>query len=135
MVGSKKEQYLEQINNAYAVWFTTVREDGMPQPTPVWFTWHDDYFLVYTTPDAQKLKNLEHNNKVALAYATDLEAYGYIVVMGEAEVDSGLPSANQNSAYLKKYGQGIEELGMTPDSYAERLSVPVRIRPGHIRGE
>ena len=31
-----------QLENAYYVWLTTVRADGMPQPTPVWFIWNKD---------------------------------------------------------------------------------------------
>jgi PPOX class probable F420-dependent enzyme len=107
----------------------------MPQPTPVWFIWQDDHFLIYTTPDAQKLRNLEQNNKVALGYAIDVETNGYTVVMGEASIDYGIPLADKNPPYLEKYRQGFTDIDMTPVSFAARFTVPICVWPQHIRGE
>ena len=55
-----------ELEKAYVIWFTTVRADGMPQPTPVWFVWDNGSFLIYTTPKAQKYRNIQANPKVAL---------------------------------------------------------------------
>lgn len=128
-------QFAAQIRSAYFAWFTTVRADGMPQPTPVWFIWEKDTFLVYSMPTAQKVQNIRKNPRVALSFAGDEQANEYVVVMGEAVIDEQAPPANQVSAYLDKYREGIKDIQMTPESMAQTFSTAIRITPTHVRGE
>lgn len=130
-----KPEFLERIQTAVYMWFTTVRADGMPQPTPVWFVWEDGTFLVYTIEQSQKHRNLLEHPQVALSYSSTLDADDYLVIMGEARVDPSAPPPNQHAQYLAKYAAAIPEIGMTPDSFAQQFSVPVRITPTHVRGE
>lgn len=123
-----------RIANAQHVWFTTVREDGMPQPTPVWFVREGDTFLIYTTPDSQKVANISNNPHVALGWATDDTGY-FVVVMGRATIDEAAPTPKANSPYMTKYADGIAGIGMTPDSFSEQFSLPVRVTPTQVRGE
>ena len=46
------EKFDEIIEKSEFIWFTTVREDGMPQPTPVWFVRDGDSFVIYSMPNA-----------------------------------------------------------------------------------
>jgi PPOX class probable F420-dependent enzyme len=130
-------EQVTQIQQAYYMWFTTVRADGMPQPTPVWFIWQGDKseFLVFSQPDAQKVKNIRSNPKVALSYSADGEAANYVVIMGEAVLEENATAAHHVAAYLEKYHQGILDLGMTPESLGERFSTAIRITPERVRGE
>jgi PPOX class probable F420-dependent enzyme len=128
-------QFAAIIQNADFTWFTTVRADGMPQPTPVWFIWDQDTFLIYSMPNVQKVRNIRQNPKVALSFATDDEASGYLVIMGEAVEDSAAPLAHQNAAYVAKYTSGIQSLGMTPESMGQAFSTAIRVRPERVRGE
>jgi PPOX class probable F420-dependent enzyme len=123
-----------RIASAQHVWFTTVREDGMPQPTPVWFVREGDTFLIYTTPDSQKVANIRANPHAALGWATDDTGY-FVVAMGTAAIDEAAPPAKQNAAYIDKYTEGIAGIGMTPDSFSEQFSLPVRVMPTQVRGE
>jgi PPOX class probable F420-dependent enzyme len=128
-------EFAERIRGAYYLWFTTVREDGMPQPTPVWFIWENDTFLIYSMPTAQKVRNIRHNSKVALSFADSDDAESFVVMMGEAAIEAGAPLANQVPAYLEKYAEGIKDIGMTPESMAQSFSMAIRVRPTHVRGE
>ena len=128
-------KFAKRLRAAEYVWFTTVRQDGMPQPTPVWFIWQDDSFLIYSMPDAQKVKNIHHNPKVALSYSGSTDAADYLVIMGEAHIDEGAPPVNQNAAYVEKYTQGIQDIGLTPESMARGYSVAIRVTPTQVRGE
>jgi PPOX class probable F420-dependent enzyme len=127
-------EFAERLRNAQYVWFTTVREDGMPQPTPVWFIWQDGSFLIYSEPTAQKVKNVRSNPKVALGYTDSDDADSYLVIMGEAVIQEGGPLANQVPAYLEKYSEGIKGIGLTPESMAQKFSVGIRVTPTHVRG-
>ncbi len=127
--------FRERLQNAMVIWLTTVRADGMPQPTPVWFILENGTFLIYSQPTAQKVRNIAHNPRVALNLNTDEWGSEYVVIMGEARIDKDQPSANQVPAYLKKYRQGITDINMTPESMAQSYSVAIRIVPTHVRGE
>src|SRR3954452_15550690 len=91
------EQFNEIIEKSIFIWFTTVRADGMPQPTPVWFVRDGDTFIIYTPADTHKIKNLQATSKVALVLANE-DAGDYFVVQGQAQVDRSLPPANKNAA-------------------------------------
>jgi PPOX class probable F420-dependent enzyme len=131
-----ESQFAERLNHAQYIWFTTVRADGMPQPTPVWFIGeNDDTFLIYTTVDAQKLRNLKANAKVALSYNESDDADDYLVIMGEAKVDRSALAVIDNAAYLEKYRQGIADINMTPESFSESYSIAIRVTASHVRGE
>ena len=95
-------EFAALLEAAEYVWITTVRADGMPQPTPVWFIREGDTYLIYTIPDSQKVINLKANPKVALSWSND-DAETYVVVMGEVRIDQSAPPANQNAPFLAKY--------------------------------
>lgn len=130
-----KPELLERINNAYFTWFTTVRADGMPQPTPVWFIRDGEDFIIYSMPNAQKVKNIRQNPKVALNFGEDHEGEVYVVVMGEAAIVTDVPPVHQNPPYVAKYASGIQRLGWTPEQMAGMFSTVIRVKPVHVRGE
>jgi hypothetical protein len=51
----------------------------------------------------------------------------------ERRDESGPPAA-ENAAWVGKYATEWERAGMTAESFAQRFSVPVRIRIGAIHG-
>ena len=59
-------------------WLTTVRADGQAQSTPVWFLWDGDTFLLYSQPDAQKVRNVAANPKVSLHLNDDGDGGGAV---------------------------------------------------------
>jgi hypothetical protein len=42
--------------------------------------------------------------------------------------------AHKVPAYLRKYRNGIKELGMTPEQFSSNYSVAIRIKPSSLRG-
>ncbi len=123
-----------QLDSAEYIWFTTVRDDGQPQPTPVWFIQENDTFLIYSMPSAQKVRNIRTNPKVSLNYNPESDGENFIVIMGDAVIDDDAPSPIHNAAYFKKYERGIETIGMTPDSFEQSYSLAIRVTPTRVRG-
>lgn len=134
MAAEIKPEFAERIRSSFFTWFATVRDDGMPQPTPVWFVEDGADYIIYSTPQAQKVKNLQKNPKVAMSFSWDDEAESYIVVMGEARVDPSLPSPIKHSAYFAKYKHGITDIKMTPESFEKVFSAGIRVTPVSARG-
>jgi PPOX class probable F420-dependent enzyme len=60
-----------RLRSEQVAWLTTVRADGQPQSTPVWFLWDGETFLLYSQPGAQKVRNVTANPKVSLHLGDD----------------------------------------------------------------
>ena len=127
-------EILSQLEQAQIIWFTTVRADGMPQPIPVSFVWDNGTFLIYTTPQTQKYRNLQANSKVALNLDSIDDGDHYTVFFGEARVDSNTPAPSKMPAYFDKYRQAIADFNMTPESFDAAYSIAIRITPTHVHG-
>jgi PPOX class probable F420-dependent enzyme len=114
-------------------WLTTVRPDGQPVSVPVWFLLRDDEtFLVYSQPNKLKLRNLEHNPRVALGLdVTDL-GRDVIRVEGTARQVEDIPPADENRQYLVKYTERIGALFGAADKFAELYSTPLLITPTRL---
>jgi len=126
----------KHLKNQYFVWLTTVDAKGTPQPRPVWFIWEDDSFLIFSPPNAYKVKHLRNNPKVSLHFNTSDEAgeKDVIIFIGEAVIDKKVLPAHKVKAYLKKYRTGIIGLNMTSEGFSEEYSTAIRIKPTEVRG-
>jgi len=128
-------KFEQRILKEYVIWLTTVRDDGQPQPTPVWFIYENGVFTIYTVPTAQKVKNIAANPRVALNINSDYEGGDFVIITGEADFFPAPLPATQNATYFNKYAQGITNIGMTPESFEQQFSAAIRVTPSRVRGE
>ncbi len=116
------------------MWLTSVTPAGAPLPNPVWFLWDgDESVVMYSLPGA-RVRNIEANPQVTLNFAGDGRGGDIVVVSGRAAVDPDAPPVNAALEYRAKYDQQIARIGMTPETFAERYSVPLRIQLTRLRG-
>ena len=100
---------------------------------PVWFVWDGaESVSMYSQPGA-RIRNIEANERVSLNFSGDGRGGDIVVLSGVAAIDRD-GAADQDSGYLAKYHEHITRIGLTPETFAERYSVPVRIRLGRLRG-
>ncbi len=117
------------------VWLTTVSPNGTPQPSPVWFLPDgEDEIVIYSQPNTPKLRNIEANPKVAVSFNATPSGGDVVIFTGEARIDREGPAATDVPAYIEKYDTSISGLGMTPESFANEYSVPVRVKLARLRG-
>jgi PPOX class probable F420-dependent enzyme len=102
-------------------------------PTPVWFLWEGETFLIYTLKGSKKVQNIAGSTRAALNLNSDEYGDQVVVVTGEIHIEDEEFPAVQNPEYVKKYAGGIASLGMTPESFSADYSVPLRFRPKHWR--
>lgn len=122
------------LREEMVVWLTTVTPSGAPLPRPVGFLWDEDRNVyVYSQPGA-RVRNIARNPKVALNFRGDAKGGDIVVLSGLAEVDESRPRAAENAAWVAKYRAEWERFGMTAESFAQRFSVPVRVRLGAVHG-
>jgi PPOX class probable F420-dependent enzyme len=122
------------LRDDQVVWMTTVLRGGTPLPSPVWFLWDGaDSVLVYSMPST-RIENLAANANVSLNFDGNGRGGDIVVLTGKAVEEPGAPPADGNSDYLAKYRESIARIGHSPESFAEKYSVPVRVRIRRVRG-
>lgn len=75
-------EFLAQRTN---VILSTIRKDGSPQLSPVWFLFENDEFLISTAKETAKWKNLRRDPRVALC-ADEPSTGRMVVAYGAAEL-------------------------------------------------
>ena len=125
-----------RLRDEQLVWLTATGDDGTPQPNPVWFLLEpgEDSVLVYNDHRARRLQHVAVRPRVALNFHADGGGDDVVVITGVAEQALDAPPPDRNEAYLVKYRAGIDRIGSAPDRFAERYSVPLRIRFTAVRG-
>jgi PPOX class probable F420-dependent enzyme len=129
--GARVARRLEQ---EIIIWLTTVRADGTPQPSPVWFVWSDDALLIYSQPNKQKLRNIARSPNVALNFDGNGQGGDIVVISGQASIDPSAPPCDQVAAYVTKYRDHIIRIGYAPATFAAGYSVAIRVTPTALRG-
>ena len=117
------------------VWLTTVTPGGAPLPSPVWFWWDDaDTVHVFSLPDTARTRNIDANPKVSLNFAGDGSGGDIVILSGVASCEPDDAGAHKLPGYVQKYQWGFDRLRLTPEQFASRYSLPVRIRLTKVRG-
>ena len=122
-----------RLGEESVAWLMHRRERRTPTPTPVWFWWDGETFLVYSQRDKPKLRHIVANPRVAIALALDEVGGLRAVVTGDAAVDGSTPAAFEQPGYIGKYRNEIARLGSNPEEFSAAYSVPIRIRPTRLR--
>ncbi len=123
---------LDRLDTSRVIWMTTVASDGTPQPSPVWYLWDGDAFLVYSL-DSKRIRNLASGSRVAMHLDGNGLGGDIVVVEGVARIDRSVPAVPDNEAYLAKYRRIMSERGWTPEWFGGRYSVPVIVEPDRFR--
>ncbi|MER5470985.1 PPOX class F420-dependent oxidoreductase [Streptomyces sp. NPDC002935] len=63
---------------------STVRADGSPHVTPIWFLLDGDDVVFNTAKDSVKGRNLARDGRVALCVDDDRPPFGFVVLQGRA---------------------------------------------------
>ncbi len=123
--GSRVARRLEQER---IIWLVTVRADLTPQARPVWFLWDGETFLIYSQPNAPKLRNIAHSPKVALHLNGDVYGNDIVIVTGEAGIVADAPLPTQVPAMAAKYH--AQDFARNIHGY----DVAIRVKPTTLRG-
>ncbi|HEY65362.1 MAG TPA: pyridoxamine 5'-phosphate oxidase [Caldilineae bacterium] len=86
------------------IWVATVRPNGAPHLTPVWFVWHADRLYICISPTSRKARNLASNPRVALSLE---DGRNVVIVEGVAEPANSEERASVAALFLDKYDWDI----------------------------
>jgi PPOX class probable F420-dependent enzyme len=116
------------------VWLTTVDIHGKPQPRPVWFLWDGESLLVYSRPNAHKVRHIETNPHVSLNFNSDQSGGDIVTLLCEARIAKTPINEDLIARYVEKYSQGMDDLNLSPVDFSNTYSVAIRIKPTSLRG-
>ncbi len=123
-----------RLRQEKVIWFTTVDSRNTPQPRPVWFHWDGETVLIFSERNKAKLRHIPGNPRVALNFNTDEDGGDVVVLIGEARILDEPPDPNRVKTYLRKYREGIKDLGMTIKEFTDAYAVPILVTPQAMRG-
>lgn len=103
-------------------WLCTVRPDGSPHVTPVWFVFLRDRWWIGVDGVSVKVRNLERFSRVSLALEDGMSP---VVAEGEAVLRRGLFPEEIKEAFAAKYEWDVSA-PRTPDGERVLLEVSVR---------
>src|SRR6478672_6628478 len=112
-------RFLEQEQ---VVLLSTVRTDGTLHIVPIWFWWDGEALLVFSKPDAQKVRNLRANPTVMLALGDAEEDFDVGLVRGRAQLLSVRTVDVLPAEFLAKYSARIAALHLTAVEFAATYS-------------
>ena len=117
------------------VWLTTVRADGRPEPSPVWFLWDGEAIVIFSQPDTVKVRNIAARPNVALNLNSDYYGGDVVVIAGEARIIPDVRAADAFPALVEKYRENLDNPGsVTTEQFTSEYSVAIQITPTRLRG-
>jgi PPOX class probable F420-dependent enzyme len=125
MVFDDKPAALARLSTEPIIWLTTVRTNGQPQTSPVWFLLRDNEVLIYSLPDTARVGNIAANPRVSLNLDGNGQGGAIVTIEGTARVDDSVPPASELPEYVTKYRAFMERNGWTPEVFAARYSTPL----------
>lgn len=84
------EKFLAEAN---LLDLATITPDGFPHVTPVWFEWDGKHFLISTTKERKKARNLMKNSRAGFSIAPKELPYRAAVGYGTVEIEDDAKGA------------------------------------------
>ncbi len=129
-ITSAAEAFLENQPNLI---LATIREDGRPQLSPVWFVWRDGSFFISTMTTTAKWRNLLRDPRCSGIVDDPNGEYIYVTAVAELSVEENPLSITEEIVHKYKtdeeYGPYMESIHgsgergiirLTPDGIVTR---------------
>ena len=134
MASGPRESIIAALEREDVVWVSSIRPDGRPHLAAVWFLWDGDSILVFSKPNAQKVRNVRANPSVMIAVGQPGIDFDVELIEGVAELDETATSRLLPRSFETKYAHLVARAGVALDRFAAVYSQPIRIRPSRWLG-
>lgn len=125
---------LQRLESEKIVWLTTVSPAGTPQPSPVWFVWHEGAVLIYSQPGAPKVRAIREHDRVALNFNSTDSGGNVVVFRGTAKLVEPSPLPSAEGLFVGKYRDNMNGPEVTVESFDAEYSQLIRIELTGLRG-
>lgn len=129
------QRVAQRLRDERIIWLTTVRADGRPEPSPVWFLWDGEAIVIFSQPDTVKIHNIAKRPKVSLNLNSDYYGGDVIIISGEARIVPDIRAADAFPALVEKYRDNLDNPGsVSTGQFTNEYSVAIQITPTGLRG-
>ncbi len=104
MTADEMEQFL---NGKCLANLSTLKRDGSPQVTPVWYAYRDGKFVVSTAGFTAKARNVRRDPRVSVSINSPGEPFAYVLVHGRAKVTTDDMEATVTSIAVRYQGDEV----------------------------
>jgi PPOX class probable F420-dependent enzyme len=100
------ESHVDLLEKPTFAHLATIRPDGSPQSSVMWFAWDGDRIRMTHTKTRQKFRNLADEPRLALSIADPDDQYRFLEVRGTLEsIEDDDDEASFYQGLQKRYGQ------------------------------
>jgi PPOX class probable F420-dependent enzyme len=121
-MGTDESALADRLDRERNVWLCTLRVDGSPHVTPVWFVYLGDTFWIGSGERNVKVRNVVHDPRVSLALEDGDEP---VVAEGRARVHRGRLRTDVLAAISAKYDGWDAGVEIEPFGPRVLIEVPV----------
>lgn len=123
---AKAEEFLKGIHFAK---IATVKKDGFPHVTPIWYMYEDGKLIVNTTTDRVKFRNIQRDPRVS--FLVD-DGYPYLMVLGKARVATERDPLKDIETLAIRYTGEVKGKKAARERYWKQKRVSLEIIPDRI---
>lgn len=109
------------------VWVTTACREGRPHIVPVWFLWDGEAILLFSKPDAVKVRCLRDDPRAMLALGDADDDFNVGLIEARAELLDA-PIALPH-AFVAKYARKMPRGRLDPETFAATYTQAIRFAP------
>jgi PPOX class probable F420-dependent enzyme len=109
------------------IWLSTVREDGMPHLVPVWFWWDGQTVLVFSKPNAVKVRALRANPRAMIALGEPDDDFDVAMVEAQADLLDETPVVPD--AFFTKYADKLAAGRLDRETFRATCTQAIRFKP------
>jgi PPOX class probable F420-dependent enzyme len=122
-----ERRVLPMLDTERVVWLSTVRPEGLPHLVPTWFWWDGQALVVFSKPEAVKVRNLRANPRLMVALGNPHDDFAVGLIEAAAEVaDRPIPVPE---AFFAKYAAELAAGDLDAATYRATYTQAVRIVP------
>ncbi|GAB7036996.1 MULTISPECIES: PPOX class F420-dependent oxidoreductase [Catenuloplanes] len=99
------ESHADLLDRPVFAHLATIRPDGSPQSSVMWFAWDGEVIRMTHTKTRQKFRNLEKEPRVALSISDPQDEYRFLEVRGTVEtIEDDDAEASFYASLQQRYG-------------------------------
>lgn len=115
-----------RLKREKVIWLVTTGKDLHPQAVLVWFLWDGKQFHIHAQHGI-KVRHVRENPFVELHLNSDEVGDDVVRASGQATIVKTRSRA-LDTAFVRKYGRDIKNLGMRPEGFSEAYPNTIRVQ-------
>lgn len=127
LTDSKGAHIDQRLRDEPIIWLSSVRPDGRPHLVPIWFLWDGATILLFSKPEAQKVRNLRHNPQVMLALDSADAGEDIVLLEGRAELLGADAPQSTLPEYAAKYAELMTRINTSAALMAAEYTQAIRV--------